>query len=372
MPIPVHLHDFQAFSCTSCGRCCRPWAVSIQSVQTEAIHASTAYQKRARAGFLPLEVFQPGRARLGDRGDDHCTFLDPHNLCELHAEIGGRLKPLGCQIYPYQAVQCPDGIYVSLSFGCPPVVAGTDTAVQDNRQQLNEALGEAADPLIDSEEQPFLVDLSEQAAITWPSYLALEQRILEAYQPERPLHSMLAMSVAILRAQSQPGRGWPELNGPLDEAFAREILGMYVGSMVSAIENIEDEGERHALGQAISAGQTVYSPRFAMALPSLSLEEIQEPWIQDIYQRYFRNVVQGRALLKSTVLGKLLAVACAFVLVRYYAEAYRLARGRQEIDLDCLTDAFGIVEFIIVTHSPTTAGYFLGLEETFSKLSTLL
>jgi hypothetical protein len=169
------------------------------------------------------------------------------------------------------------------------------------------------------------------------------------------------------------GRGdWPELVNPREDlTFAKEILAKYLGSMVSALENIEDGEQRAALAKAVEGARRVTSTRFAMQLPALDLDRPHAAWMRNVYQRYFRNAVAGKSLLKSTVVGKLLAIACAIILAGYYAEAYRQARGRDAIDLDCLTDAFRIVEFHITTHSPVIGSYFVGLEDTFAKLAEL-
>lgn len=371
MSHPVQVHDFQAFACTSCGRCCKPWEVAIEAPQREAIEASHEYQVRVRENYQPLVIERPGVASLGDRGDDACTFLAPDNLCQLHGEIGGRLKPLGCQLYPYQAVQTPAGMYVYLSYACPPVVAGLDRDVAVNRRDLNEALGRYAAPLPDSEEQPYLVELHEERPISWASYLQLERRILDAYQRERPWDSLLEISLHLLSQPSENSE-WGEIPmGTVDLEFPSELLTSYLAALIGTLERFEDDGSADVFSQAVEAGQAVRLNRLRLALPPLSLEPPGEPWFLEILERYVRDAVLGKSMMKSTVVSRLLSLACAMALVAHFAEALRRQRGLSALGLEEVTDAFRLVESDLTTHSTVTAAYYHGLADTFARLVAL-
>ena len=305
---------------------------------------------------------------LQDRGDGYCTFLDINNLCQLHAEIGGRSKPLGCQLFPYQGVRTPDGMYLYLSFGCPPVVAGQDRDLATNQRELDEVLGDYSAPLNDSEETPYLVDLTDSTAIVWSVYRKLESELLTRFDPSIPIQSCLTLALALLSAEKS-GTVSLHLVPAADELeFASEILKKFVSSMITVVENIEDDDQRSAASIAIERGEPFYSPRFALKLPTLIASEPSEVWIQATYERYFRNAVLGKSLLKSTVVSRLLTMASGFVLTSYYAEAYRQSRRLSNVDLECLIDAFSITEFHQGSHSPSMAGYALAMEETFARL----
>lgn len=367
---PVQIQDFQAFECTSCGRCCKPWEIALEAVQTAAIRQSEAYMSRVKEGYVPLIEVRGGVGELGDRGDDQCTFLNRDNLCELHAEIGGRLKPMGCQLYPYQAVQTPDGMFAYLSFACPPAVTGQDCDVESNRSQLDEVLSKYSDPLPDSSEEPFVVDLSGDLAISWASYLQLEERLLSAYRREQPLESILEMLLDVFQVASRPFGGWPPLATPgADLGFAKEICAKLLGSLVSSVEKTDDEGERVAMARTFGEGLSVRSTRFGITLPPLDLDCSYPGWMLDTYHRYFRNAILGKALLKSTVTGKLLALAAAVVLSDVYAQGYARARGLDEVDMEALIDGFRVVENDILTHNPVATEFFAAWEETFRAIS---
>lgn len=366
----VHVHDFQAFSCTSCGRCCKPWEVAIEAAQLEAIEASREYRAAVRENFRPLTVERPGVASLGDRGDDACTFLDWDNLCRLHAELGGRLKPLGCQLYPYQAVQTPAGMYVYLSYACPPVVAGTDRDASSNRRDLDRALGRYAAPLPDSEEEPYRVELHEERELTWESYLQLEGRLLEAYDKERPWDSLLEIALWLLESPSPEG-AWPPI--PLeriDLEFPRELFASYLAALIGTLERFVQDGPTQQLVEAIENGRPVRLERLDLELPPLSLEPPPQAWLLEIFERYFRDAVLGKSMLKSSVVSRLLGLACAMALTLHFAEAYRLQRGLPEVGLGEVTDAFRLVESDLTTHATVTAAYYRGLAQTFARVAS--
>lgn len=155
---------------------------------------------------------------------------------------------------------------------------------------------------------------------------------------------------------------------PEDKDFALEILRKFVASMVTVVENIDSDDERFALSSKIEAGERAYSARFALPLPTLSLDEPEQDWVREIYHRYFRNAVLGKAMLTSTVVAKLLRMASGFVLTSFYAEAYRQARLLPAVELECLTDAFAITEFHHGSHSPALAGYSQTMEQTYAYI----
>jgi hypothetical protein len=310
-------------------------------------------------------------ARLGDRGDDACVFLDQSDLCSLHAELGSPGKPLGCQLYPYQPVQTPAGIFAHLSFGCPPVVAGLDQDIEANRRELAAALVNRSGNAKDSVEAPFLIRLTSERAVGWSSYLNLEARILSAYSADQPLESILKIVLAILRAAQDPTApgDWPNLATLEDVDFAMEVMLKYLGSLVCAVENIDTAPDREAFLSALQSGNPTLSRRFAMELPGLAFHPLDD-WARDGFRRYFHNAVLGKSLLKSTVVSRLLGCCCALYLAGFYAQAYLQARGAKASHLECWVDAFHLVEVEIVTHSRAGDLFFLVMEQTFRQIAS--
>jgi hypothetical protein len=278
-------------------------------------------------------------------------------------------KPLGCQTYPYQMVNTPGGTFVHLSFGCPPVVAGLDTNIALNRRELSDSLAfrHSAPP----DTQPFQVQLTADKSISWDSYLELETRILQAYQPADPLASILNLVLDVCRASSLD-QGWSSVGLVIENTeFPKELLVRYLGLVILSLENEQDLATFDALAVSIEDGETFYSSRFAMNLPALSAEPPGDGWILDTYHRYFRNAVLGKSLLKTTVVARLLATACAIALTGFYAQAYGEARGDEPIQLQDLIDAFEIVEVKVATHTRVTEPFFADLERTFAKVALI-
>lgn len=368
--MPFHLPEFQAFRCTGCGRCCRPWAVAIEEPQRQAIEDSEAFRQRRHCGLTPLQVVQPGRAELGDRGDGRCTFLDQDNGCELHRELGGRQKPLGCQLFPYQVVRTPLGLFASLSFACPPVVEGHDRGVELNRQELEEALRPYLDPLETSPDQPFLVGLSAQRSLPWQEYLELEDRLLTQFCPQRPVRSLLGLLLELL---------WRGALPPTEEDldFALEMSLKYLSSLVLYLEEscappaseAWEPGQRQALLNALQSGQSSSSPGRPQPLPPLECDPRPPAWMGETFHRYWKNQVQGKTALRSHLADRLLRTAAAIALTAFYTEVFRVSRAGHQATLEDLVEAFALVENEAVSHSSATAPFFAEWEALLNRIA---
>jgi Fe-S-cluster containining protein len=64
-----------------------------------------------------------GFHRIRKRSDGACGFLSPANRCRLHEELGGRLKPLTCRLFPFSFHPVNETVAVTTSFACPTIVA---------------------------------------------------------------------------------------------------------------------------------------------------------------------------------------------------------------------------------------------------------
>jgi Fe-S-cluster containining protein len=369
---PVHLFDFQAYECNGCGRCCdKPWKVTIDPHQLAGIEASAAYQRRTRPGFVPLAVEDGGFARLAHTESGGCVFRNQEKRCSLHAELGLYGKPRGCQLFPYQPQDTPDGTYVHLSFGCPQVVAGSGRGVEEDRAHLAHVLAYrralAPVPGVDD----FTVQLTQDVSISWESYLKLEERILQAFDLSNPCESLLKTVLAILRCDAdQP---WPDLTPTRAEdiSFAQEMLAKFLGNIAASLEVLENEDDWQAFSRAVESGQPVASQEFGTVIPGMSLEAPAEEFLREIINRYVRNAVLGKALLKSTVVERLLVCACVIPLVSFYGRAYQTARDESSLTLEAVTLAFEKIEIGVATHTRSLAHVFAGMADTFAEIAAL-
>lgn len=364
----LHLYDFQAFECNGCGKCCsKPWKVTIDPHQIAGIKASAAYKKKARNGYVPLAVDEGGLAKLEGGEGGGCVFLDSQKLCGLHAELGLYGKPRGCQIFPYQAQETPDGTYVHLSFSCPQVVAGQGGDARTNHTDLSHVLayrrslvpsglvhpeGSDSGPV----EEERRVALAAGQTISWSSYRKLEERILEGFDASNPCESLLKVVLGVLRCDAS-SEEWPALTDAREDvSFAAEMFARFLESITASLAD-EDSAEVWQRAE------------YAVTLSDLAAP--QEIFLREILDRYVRNAVLGKSLLKTTVVERLLVCASVVALVGCYARACEAARGGTSLTLEAVTEAFDLMEVRVATHSRELNHVFAGMEETFAKIAAL-
>lgn len=152
LPVPGSHH-----TCRLCGGGCRSYDVML--TEQEARRLSLDWWRPSLQGVpddAPLVLLDPVTRQYAlNKVEGRCVFLDSDNLCIVHKESGLRDKPLACQIFPFQAVQAPDGIHISLNVGCRRLVEMTDS-----------------DAPLDMDEAAYLLG-GAQAVATLPESLAL-------------------------------------------------------------------------------------------------------------------------------------------------------------------------------------------------------
>ena len=372
----VHLIESQGFRCTSCGLCCtRHWGVGVERAVEPGIRASQFHARREREGYVPLRVSEGALTLAEKKEDGSCVFLIEDNLCGLHSELGGEGKPIGCQLYPYRPVRTPSGVFVSQSFACPPVVAGLDRNAEENRAEIAGVLEMFPQGAADLDDGTTPVRLSQQTQISWNSYLQLEQRLRQAYEPERPLESLLGMANSVILcerlAAGSPIEQWPSFPPPpADISFEKALIGSYLVAVISMIERDDDLSARFGVQELLAAGEELPSRLTGALLPAVErgFEGPSGGRFQETFARYFDNCLHGKLFLAPTVVAKLLAVALGHVLLTLYFEGFRRKLGSGEDDLQALTLAYEVMEADALSHSDTLDKFFLDFEETLSKV----
>ena len=129
----LRLDTEQRFTCASCARCCtRPWEIVVTPAEAASYRQrNTARWFRDAAGgregtdrdpFEPIPGTQ-GFHRIRKRDGGACGFLSAANRCRLHEELGARMKPLTCRLFPFSFHAVADAVAVTTSFACPTIVA---------------------------------------------------------------------------------------------------------------------------------------------------------------------------------------------------------------------------------------------------------
>jgi Fe-S-cluster containining protein len=181
------LDDREHFACGACSRCCKqPWRTSIEADKAEALryHDFSKYPS-----LKDVKLFHPpadGRAGyfdLGKRDDDSCIFLDTDGLCIIHKELSYDAKPSMCMQFPYLPARTPTEDRVSLNFGCPAVQNREGPPLADQGADVGKVI-----PLSPRPANPeAVVPLDESRVLTWREYEALMDRLVAAFDADRPV-----------------------------------------------------------------------------------------------------------------------------------------------------------------------------------------
>lgn len=81
--------------------------------------SDSAAEGSARDPFDPLPG---GLFAIRKRAGGACGFLSRENRCRLHEELGGRRKPLSCQVFPFRFHGPAEAGVMTVSSACPTVV----------------------------------------------------------------------------------------------------------------------------------------------------------------------------------------------------------------------------------------------------------
>jgi Fe-S-cluster containining protein len=142
----LHFDSEQRFTCQQCGRCCRRgWDIALTAGEAAAYRKADVarlYRESASdvegAASDPFEAIagHAGLLRIRKRADGACGFLSAENRCRIHEELGASKKPLTCRLFPFRFQPAAGQAPVSLSFGCPTVVANKGASVESQAREL--------------------------------------------------------------------------------------------------------------------------------------------------------------------------------------------------------------------------------------------
>lgn len=363
----LHLADFQSFKYTNACLCCkRPWTIRVSPEVEPEIRASKLYKNLKDEGYAPLTEQENGDVCASHKENEHCVFLDDNSLCGLHSELGPRKKPIGCQMFPYRATRTPSGTYVSLSFTCPSVVAGIKNDLEVNRTDLTEILSRW--PQTAAVRTFEAAQLTKGYRLDWDEYLKIEPWLLDNYDPQQPLRSLLSMA-ANISAFTLKMCSWPPPAGsPIEEEFLEEIMTSYLVAIIPLIEAQKTELDINSYMDKLMAREQVYSNHLEALAPVLDPKRSMSSWAMGRYHDYYKNQVAGKTLVDPSVVVRLLSLAIDFAILAHYAEGARRIRKEDEISVDSLTQAFYIMGGAELSHSQALLNFYQDFEATLPKL----
>ena len=323
-----HFVPGSRFTCRSCGKCCSSnFEIPLQLGKAQLIKESGSYAERVRQGYQPLRVMADSLHFLGYDDDGKCRFLEA-NLCGLHKNEGLSHKPVICQLYPYNLVRAPDGIYVSLLYSCPSVVAGHGESTEKSAQALHHLFETHAHqvPMFGPVQDHILV--TQFSTVTWRQYLKLEESLCHRLDPIDPIAYLV--NAALLLAVPEPERAQFERrsanlltvqNGPFQE---------FLSSVWCYLKDEQDE-------------QTV-----PLLRPDRSA-------VRETLVRFLQNQFRGKLLIIGpSMVCRLLLLACAVGIL-----LHELASDEST----SLQEGFSLIEEHLVSQSNSIESALLEFEE---------
>lgn len=171
---PIRIAPGARHTCRLCAHSCHNYTVVLSELEARRL-ALDEWRPLLHhvPDDLPLVQRQGNQYLLSKRPDGGCVFLGLDGLCVIHKESGPESKPLACQMFPLQAVQAPDGVYLSLNSGCRRLIDQTNTDPLLDEGEARRMLSQAAG-LISLEET---IMLSPTTMILYEDFLCWQERI---------------------------------------------------------------------------------------------------------------------------------------------------------------------------------------------------
>lgn len=302
------------------------------------IEKSETFARLTKEGFVPLHVVD-SEARVGRQPNGVCGFRRD-DRCSIHSEMGQFAKPVVCQLYPFNAVNTPDGYYLSLSFSCPTVLDNSGTGLQEQIPELSRALGESSYFANEAMEGDTQVPLFGQESVNWGRYLELEEQLWVGIKGEDPMKELLKAATSVL--------GFGEFKMENFGAVATEFP-FFTAYSIATLEYPKDAVGRERLCIALQEEEQPHSQLLGRKLPVFMPQAPEHERTKKLFFRYMENQIKGKQLIsEGTLFSRLLMLAVCCTAALYYLNAR--TQGKQPSKED-LAWVFNLVETAISGHS---------------------
>jgi Fe-S-cluster containining protein len=134
---PLHIPELIRFQCTRCANCCNSWPVPLNGDDVSRL--SSTGQELVYSALSSAEKqdgLQGFSHALEKRDDGRCVFLSPSEACLVHETA----KPAMCKLFPYSFMDCPEGVYLGLSFASSGVLHNSGALLSEQQKELQETL----------------------------------------------------------------------------------------------------------------------------------------------------------------------------------------------------------------------------------------
>ncbi|MFA5509118.1 MAG: YkgJ family cysteine cluster protein [Vulcanimicrobiota bacterium] len=357
----------QRYDCRGCGKGCRiPWKIKVKPLRIPAIESTLRFQEAVKEGYTPLPVIE-GAIQVGRRKDSSCVFL-VENRCSIHAELGFESKPQICQLFPFFNVNTPGGRYFSVSFACPAVLANEGRPLEEHLPVVEGSLREDARPPMSEDIQ---VPVVSDHAVSWQTYLELEQQLLDSWDEANPVKALLLVAARLLE-QSATAATW-DLTAPIkNEELLQETLSLYglvTVHTLACIEQLDEDEEGFRGLELLEDEHRVRSMLLRGPMPSFNFLRPEQPETRESLTRYFKNLVIGKQLIhEGTLVARILQLASSIGLFLYYLDFQkRLSIGGS--DFDQRLWAFDLIEVQVMSHSQTYLPIFADFEHSLTQVA---
>lgn len=332
--------------------------------ESEQIADLNITQRIQETGYVPLKVIDDVAAIA--KHDDGCCPYFSDNGCDIHREAGGQAKPRTCQIFPFGAVNTPDGYFVSTSFACPAVVTGSGDSIADQRESLEDLIVNTPELYSECIEE---VKLTEKLTVPWVDYMKLESELLLKRHWAHPVEELALLAAWIARHErhgSVPTTIPDTFRHSVVYEETLNIFPLFVSNIISIFEYPESFDNRAGLvSQVLSTGGCPSQIVSGGTLPAYHIGRAQDLITQSLIDRYLEGQIFGKRLLAgSSVVARLLLLSAATSLLLYYLEVWASSRSNPTLDFYSLEWSFDLIESSMVTHSSDLDDLFTEFEKT--------
>jgi len=286
------------------------------------------------------------------------------------------MKPSVCQLYPFALVNTPDGYFLSASYSCPAVIAGTGSAVSEQLDGLTEIVKNSPYFSDDDTFEPPTITISENTKIPWSEYLVMEKTMLESIGSVDPVRDIIHIAASLaaggkLNPDGQPS-GHHHWNSLLTEE-ALNLLPMFAANSMSVLERDGVSDRRKQFSLDILNHPGTHSNLLHTPLPQFRYHKPTNLMTTQVINRYIRNLVWGKRLVCGpTLVTRLLVLATSISILLFYLDALAEGKANHHFSFDDLEWCFDLIESSLITHANDLEPTFLEYERAIMAILDVL